>query len=73
MRYFVAAAVALAAMAAWSGMMVQKGVVVERARVETAGKKTDVRAKAARKAVETKKPEEIRADLRRFCVDCDSK
>lgn len=69
-RYALALAAGLAAMAAWSGMMVQKGVVKEQVRVETVGKKIDATAKAKRKAVEAKKPPEISADLRRYCVDC---
>lgn len=72
-RYAMAVAAGLAAMAAWSALFVQKGIQKERARVEVAGKKTNEKAKAARKAVEVKKPDEIRADLRRFCVDCDAK
>jgi hypothetical protein len=70
-RYALALAAGLAAMAAWSGLMVQKGVVKEQVRVTEVGKKVDAAAKAKRKIVEKKKPEEIRADLRRFCVDCD--
>ena len=70
-RYAFALAAGLAAMAAWSGLMVQKGVVKEQVRVTEVGKKVDAAAKAKRKVVEKKKPEEIRADLRRFCVDCD--
>ncbi len=72
MRYLVAAAVALAAMAAWSGMMVQKGVKIESARVEAVGRKIDAKAKVVRKAVEAKKPAEISADLRKYCRDCTS-
>jgi len=52
-------------------LMVQKGVVKEQVRVTDVGKKVDAAAKAKRKIVEKKKAEEIRADLRRFCVDCD--
>ncbi len=70
MRYLVAAGVALAAMAAWSGMMVQRGVVKEQVRVETIGKRLDAKARTVRKAVEAKKPPEISADLRRYCRDC---
>ena len=70
-RYALALAAGLAAMAAWSGLMMQKGVVKEQVRVTEVGKKVDAAAKAKRKAVEKKKPEEVRADLRRFCVDCD--
>ncbi len=69
-RTFLSIAAALAAMAVWSGMMVQRGVVKEQARVESVGKKIDARAKQARKAVEKKKPDEIRADLKKYCVDC---
>jgi len=63
-------AAGLAAMAAWSGLMVQKGVVKESVRVVEVGKKVDAAAKVKRKAVEKKKPEEVRADLKRYCVDC---
>lgn len=70
-RYAVALAASLAAMAAWSAMMVNQGVQKERASVERTGKKIDAVAKKARRVVAAKKPEEIRADLKRFCVDCD--
>lgn len=69
-RYALALAAGLAAMAAWSGMMVQRGVVKEQVRVETIGKKLDAKARTVRKAVEAKKPPEISADLRRYCRDC---
>jgi hypothetical protein len=46
------------------------GVRKEQVRVETIGKKIDARAKVARKKVEAKKPDELQADLRRFCRDC---
>ena len=70
-RYAVAGAAALAVMAGWSAWMQSKGVEKERARVIATGEKTHARAKAARKKVEAKKPPELQADLRRFCVDCD--
>ena len=70
-RYALALAAGLAAMAGWSAWNVRMGVKAERARVEIVGKKIDARAKQARKAVEKKAPEQIRADLRRYCVDCD--
>ena len=69
-RYAFALAAGLAAMAAWSGLMVQKGVKTERARVETVGAKIDAKARVVRKAVEAKKPPEISADLRKYCRDC---
>lgn len=72
MRYLAAAAVALAAMAGWSAMMAQKGVQIERARVESTGKKIDAKAKVARKrAVDTVKaaPDPGHA-LRAWCRDC---
>lgn len=69
-RYALAIAAGLAAMAGWSGLMVQKGVVREQVRVETVGKKLDVKAKAKRKAVEAKKPDEISADLLKYCRNC---
>ena len=69
-RYALALAAGLAAMAAWSGMMVQKGVKIESARVESVGRKIDAKAKVVRKAVEAKKPPEISADLRKYCRDC---
>lgn len=64
-------AAALAAMAAWSGYQQQIGVNRERASVEAQGKKTHGKAQAARAKVEQKQAPEIRADLRRFCVDCE--
>ena len=70
-RYALAIAAALAAMAAWSALMVNRGVERERASVERIGKKTDAVAKRARKAVAAKKPDEIRADLRKYCIDCE--
>jgi hypothetical protein len=63
-------AAALLAMAGWSAWMQSKGVQRERARVVAQGEKTHARAKAARKAVEKKAPDELRADLLRYCVDC---
>ena len=69
-KYLAAAAAALAVMAGWSAWMQSKGVEKERARVIAIGEKTHARAKAARKKVEAKKPDEIRADLKRYCVDC---
>lgn len=72
-RYLAFAAIALAAMAGWSAVQQQKGVEKERARVDRVAEKTHVKAKAARKKVDAKKPDEIRADLRRYCIDCDPK
>lgn len=69
-KYLVMVGLALAAMAGWSAMMQQKGVERERARVERVAEKTHVKAKAARKKVEAKKPDEIRADLQQYCRDC---
>jgi uncharacterized protein YdgA (DUF945 family) len=68
--YLVGIAAALAAMAGWSAWQQSKGVEKERARVVAIGEKTHARAKAARKKVEAKKPEELREDLKRYCVDC---
>jgi len=68
--YLIGFAAALAAMAGWSALMKNQGVQSERARVIAIGEKTHARAKAARKKVEAKKPDEIRADLKRYCVDC---
>lgn len=45
----------------------------ERVRVEAQGKKADAKARIVRKAVEAKKPDEVRADLRRYCRDCDER
>ena len=70
-KYLAFAAIACAAMAGWSAMMQQKGVQSERVRVDVVGKKIDAKAKIARKKVEAKKPDELRADLKRFCRDCD--
>jgi len=69
--YLIGLAAALAAMAGLSAWMQSKGVEKERARVIATGEKTHARAKAARKKVEAKKPPELQADLRRFCVDCE--
>ena len=69
-KYIAAFAAALAAMAGFSAWMQNVGVKSERARVIATGEKTHARAKAARKKVEAKKPDEIRADLKRYCVDC---
>ncbi len=68
--YLVAAAAALAVMAGWSAYMKNAGVKSERVRVETIGKKLDAKARVVRKKVEAKKPDELQADLRRFCRDC---
>ena len=65
-RYAFAAAVALAAMAAWSATMVSKGVNKERARVERVGAKIDAKAKRARAAAE-REPNRV---LRQYCRDC---
>jgi len=70
-RYAGAFALALAAMAGWSALMKNQGVQSERARVEVAGKKLDAKARVVRKKIEAKKPDELQADLRRFCRDCD--
>jgi hypothetical protein len=70
-KYLAAAAAALAVMAGFSAWMQSVGVRKEQVRVETIGKKIDARAKVARKKVEAKKPDELQADLRRFCRDCD--
>ena len=69
-RYAMALAAAFAVMAGWSLMMKQSGVKSERARVEETGKKLDAKARVVRKKVESKKPDEISADLRRYCRDC---
>lgn len=69
--YLVGIAAALAAMAGWSALMKNQGVQSERARVEVAGKKLDAKARVVRKKIEAKKPDELQADLRRFCRDCD--
>lgn len=65
-RYAVAAAVACAAMAVYSATLVQKGVTIERVRVEAKGRKVDARAKVARKKAE-QKPD---VALERWCRDC---
>lgn len=69
-KYLVAVGAALAVMAGWSAIMQQRGVEKERVRVETQGKKTHARAKAARAKVEAKPAPEISADLRKYCRDC---
>ncbi|MCB1505230.1 MAG: hypothetical protein KDJ47_09655 [Hyphomicrobiaceae bacterium] len=66
----MAAAIALAAMAAWSAAFVQKGKQIERARVERIGKKIDAKAQRARAKVAKKTPAQVRQDLRRYCIDC---
>ena len=68
--YLIGLAAALAAMAGWSAMMKQSGVKSERARVEIIGKQLDAKARVVRKKVQAKKPDELQADLRRFCRDC---
>lgn len=68
--YLIGFAAALAAMAGWSAWMQDRGARKEQVRVEKIGEKVHARAKAARKKVEAKKPDEVRADLKRFCVDC---
>lgn len=70
-KYLIAIGAAFAVMAGWSALMQQKGVEKERVRVDVVGKKIDAKAKIARKKVEAKKPEELRADLKRFCRDCE--
>lgn len=69
--YLIGLAAALAAMAGWSAWMKNAGVKSERARVETIGKQLDAKARVVRKKVQAKKPDELQADLRRFCRDCD--
>lgn len=68
-RYAIAAAAALAVMAGWSAYYQQRGVEKERARLDKVGEATHAKARAARKKVEAKPPEQIREDLRRYCVD----
>lgn len=65
-RYAFAAAVALGAMAIYSATLVQKGVTIERVRVERTGKKVNARATVARKKAEAK-PD---VALERWCRDC---
>jgi len=69
--YLIGFAAALAAMAGWSAWQQGVGARKEQVRVEAIGKKIDARAKVARKKVEAKAPNELQADLRRFCRDCD--
>jgi len=71
MIHIVAIVVALVAMVSAYNLIKQSGVKQERARVEIQGKKTHAQAKSARKAVDVKPVPEIRADLKRFCSDCD--
>ncbi len=68
--YLIGFAAALAAMAGWSAMMKNQGVKSERARVEVAGKRLDAKARVVRKKIEAKKPDELQADLRKYCRDC---
>jgi len=65
--YLLGFAAALAAMAGWSAWMKNAGVKSERARVEIIGKKTDARAKVARKKAEEKPHDSLRA----WCRDCE--
>ena len=65
--YLLGFAAALAAMAGWSAWMKNVGVKSERARVEIIGKKTDARAKVARKKAEEKPHDSLRA----WCRDCE--
>jgi len=70
-RFALPLAAALAVMAGWSWTMQQRGVQREKVRVEAIGKKLDAKARGVRKKIEAKKPDELQADLRRFCRDCD--
>lgn len=70
MRYMIAGSAALAVMAGLAAWQQGEGVQKERVRVEAQGQKTHAKAKAARAKVETKQAPEIRADLKRYCVDC---
>ena len=65
--YLIGFAAALAAMAGWSAYIKQKGVQSERVRVEIIGKKTEARAKVARKKAEEKPHDSLRA----WCRDCE--
>jgi len=49
------------------------GVRQEVVRVEAQGKQANARAQVKRKSVEAKKPDEIRADLLKYCFDCNAK
>jgi hypothetical protein len=64
--YLIGLAAALAAMAGWSAWMQGVGVRKEQVRVEAIGKKTDARAKVARKKAEEKPHDSLRA----WCRDC---
>ena len=68
--YLVGLAAALAAMAGLSAWQQSIGARKEIVRVEKIGKRLDAKARVVRKKVEAKKPDELQADLRRFCRDC---
>jgi Flp pilus assembly protein TadB len=72
MRYLIAAAAALAVMAGLSAWQQDKGAQKERVRVHEQGEKAHAKAKTARAKVEQKAAPEIRADLKRYCLDCDA-
>ena len=68
--YLIGLAAALAAMAGFSAWQQSIGARKEIVRVEKIGKRLDAKARVVRKKVEAKKPDELQADLRRFCRDC---
>ena len=68
--YLIGLAAALAAMAGWMRRQQSIGARKEIVRVEKIGKRLDAKARVVRKKVEAKKPDELQADLRRFCRDC---
>jgi len=73
MNHLIGIAVAASVMFAAYQFVKATGVRQEVVRVEAQGKKANAQAQIKRKAVEAKKPDELRADLRKYCSDCDAK
>ena len=72
-RAIIAGVASIGMMIIVAQVLEHKGAQKERVRVEAVGKKTHAKAAKARQIVEAKPAPEIRADLRKFCVDCDTK
>ena len=68
--YLIGLAAALAAMAGFSAWQQSIGARKEIVRVEKIGKRLDAKARVVRKKVGAKEPDELQADLRRLCRDC---
>jgi hydroxypyruvate isomerase len=72
-RYAIAAAAAFAVMGWMYHATVQRGVIKERQRVETAGRKINGKAKVARAKAENSvgKSNDVTNALKSWCRDCD--